>query len=249
MKVLAVDDHPLVREGLARILTELDPNVEVLHADCVGGALARLGSTPDLTLILLELMLPDSEGLEGLERVRAARPDVPVVVLSARADKPEIVRAAIGAGAKGVLPKRCAPRVLVEALRLVLVGGVYVPPQALGSQRDAITTPASMNSVTAPTGRMHELGLTPRQTEVLELMMQGKPNKLICRALNLAEATVKTHAAAIYQALGVSNRTEAVFAVSRRGIQFPFAVTTDAPINIRDWQGTRRAFRYATQVT
>jgi DNA-binding NarL/FixJ family response regulator len=247
VKILAVDDHPLIREGLAKIMTGLGPDVEVIQADCVETALAGLASTPDVALILLELMLPDAEGLDGLERIRTARPDVPVVVFSAYAENPATVRALINAGARGVLPKRCLPRVLVEALRLVLVGGMYVPPQALRSQNAPRPTEAPVRSVTPFAARgMQELGLTPRQTEVLALMVQGKPNKLICRALNLAEATVKTHAAAIYQALGVSNRTEAVFRVSRMGIQLPLCATK-APTKVRDWPSASSTFRPAAQ--
>jgi DNA-binding NarL/FixJ family response regulator len=224
MKILTVDDHPLICEGLARVVTELGPSVQVLQADCIGAALACLASTADLSLILLELMLPDAEGVDGLERVHAARPEVPVVVFSALANHSATVRALIGAGAKGVLSNRCPPRVLVEALRLVLVGGVYVPHHVIGTERAPRPVPTLTRAAArrAPR-RIDELGLTPRQTEVLALMAQGKPNKLICRTLNLAEATVKTHAAAIYQTLGVSNRTEAVFAASRLGILLPFA--------------------------
>ena len=130
MKILTVNDHPFMCEGLARVVAELGPDVEVIQADCVAAALTPLASSAELSLILLELMLPDAEGLDGLERVRAARPEVPVVVVSALANHLATVRTLIRAGAKGVLSNHCPPRVLVEALRLVLVGGVYVPPQA-----------------------------------------------------------------------------------------------------------------------
>jgi DNA-binding NarL/FixJ family response regulator len=222
VKILAVDDHPLIREGLARVVTEIGPDVEVIPADCVSAALAHFASTADLSLTLLKLRLPDTEGMDGLERLHAARPEVPVIVFSALANLPATVRALITAGAMGVLSNRCTPRVLLEALRLVLAGGVYVPPEAFGSERSRqpAQTPASLAAPPAPR-RIDELGLTPRQTEVLALLAQGKPNKLICRSLDLAEGTVKTHAAAIYQALGVSNRTEALFAMNRLGIQLP----------------------------
>jgi DNA-binding NarL/FixJ family response regulator len=232
MKILAVDGHPLICEGLARVVTKLGPDVEVIQANSVGAALNHLASNADVSLILIELRLADED---RLERVRAARPEVPVVVFSALADHPATVRALIGAGVKGVLSNRCPPRVLVEALRLVLVGGVYVPPEALGTvraPRPGPTVGAGSAARQAPR-RIEEFGLTSRQAEVLALMAQGKPNKLISRSLKLAEGTVKTHASAIYQALGVSNRTEAVFAVSRLGIQLPFASSPPGPASCR----------------
>ena len=242
MKVVTVDDHSLIREGLARVVSELGPDVEVIPADCMGEALTRLASKADVSLILLELMVPGADGLDRLECVRAARPEVPVVVFSASANHPATVRALVHAGARGVVSNRCPLRVLVEALRLVLVGGVYVPPEAFCFERAPAPAPTSARSEArpAPNG-MHELGLTPRQTEVLELIAQGKPNKAICRALNIAGATVKVHVAAIYQVLGVSNRTEAVLALRRLGIPIPFVSPPAAARQVSNQASLNRA--------
>jgi DNA-binding NarL/FixJ family response regulator len=205
-------------------VAEVGLDAKVIQANCIEAALACLASSADVSLVLLESMLPDSNGLDGLKRVHAAHPEVPVVVLSALAIDLAMVQGFIGAGAKGVLCDCCPSRVLVQALRLVLVGGVYVPPHVIGCERGPRTASPPPTSETCPAPRLiYELRLTPRQMEVLELIAQGKPNKLICRALKLAEATVKTHAAAIYQALGVSNRTEAAFVVSRFGSARGFA--------------------------
>ncbi len=217
MKVLVVDDHPLIREALANVLADFGHAVEVVQSDRLDGALVALAAHPDTALILLDLMLPDAEGIGALERVRGAYPEVPVVVLSARDDRATVL-AAIDAGAMGFISKRTASPVLVNALRLVLAGEVYVPPEVL---RDA-PAPESARASPAATRADAPYGVTPRQLEVLALLVQGKQNKAICRELNLAEGTIKTHMAAIYRALGVSNRTEAVFAVSRLGIQLPF---------------------------
>jgi DNA-binding NarL/FixJ family response regulator len=115
--------------------------------------------------------------------------------------------------------------VLTEALRLVLVGGTYVPPQALRAVAQA--KPNQIGTGARPDAPkftpLKSLGLTPRQVDVLALLVQGKPNKLICRTLNLAEGTVKTHTAAIYRALGVMNRTQAVYAVNQLGVTLPAA--------------------------
>jgi DNA-binding NarL/FixJ family response regulator len=226
MKVLIVDDHPLIREALANVLAELGHEVTVLQAESLKGALAELAAHPDTTLILLDLMLPDAEGTSVLGEVRQAYPDVPVVVLSAN-DNRATVLAAIDGGAMGFISKRSASPVLVNALRLVLAGEVYIPPEVL--RAETLPRPVAGAALAAGTRRTgEELGLTPRQMDVLTLLVQGKPNKVICRELGLAEGTVKTHTAAIFRALAVSNRTQAVFAVSRLGIQLPFVPAPDA---------------------
>jgi DNA-binding NarL/FixJ family response regulator len=223
-KILAVDDHPLTREALARLVAELGPGTEVLEADSIAAAQDRLAVHPDVTLVVLDIALPDGAGMNGLERLLKTRPNTPILVLSAQ-DDPATARAVLDAGARGFISKRSPTRVLTEALRLVLVGGTYVPPQALR----AITTAkppqgGAPPAPAAPTSTpIKSLGLTPRQVDVLTLLVQGKPNKLICRTLNLAEGTVKTHTAAIYRALGVMNRTQAVYAVNRLGIALPSA--------------------------
>jgi DNA-binding NarL/FixJ family response regulator len=237
MKVLIVDDHPLIREALANVRAELGPQVVALQAESLKGALAELTAHPDTTLILLDLMLPDAEGMSVLEQVRQAHPSVPVVVLSAT-DNRATVLAAIDGGAMGFISKRAASPVLVNALRLVLAGEVYIPPEVLRAE----TLPRPIAGATAApaagsrrTGE--ELGLTPRQMDVLTLLVQGKPNKVICRELGLAEGTVKTHTAAIFRALAVANRTQAVFAVSRLGIQLPFVPAPGAAAEVAGRRG------------
>ncbi|MCX7891055.1 MAG: response regulator transcription factor [Burkholderiales bacterium] len=224
MKILIVDDHPLIREGLANVLGELDPEVETIEAASADEALAAFSGADGFALVLLDLGLPGARGMSLLEQMRSERPEVPVVVLSAN-DQRDVVLAAIDVGAMGFISKRAATPVLVNALRLVLAGGVYVPPQVVGGH-DAIEAaaagPAPGAPATAGTARsLADLGLTDRQAEVLALIVQGKPNKLICRELDLAEGTVKTHISAILRALDVANRTQAVFKLSKLGIQLP----------------------------
>jgi DNA-binding NarL/FixJ family response regulator len=219
-KILTVDDHPLTREALARLIAELGPGTEILEADSVAAAQDRLAGNTDVSLVILDIALPDAAGIDGLGRLLRTRPNVPVLVLSAQ-DDPATARAVLDAGARGFISKRSPTRLLTEALRLVLVGGTYVPPQALR----AVAMPRPNrggDTLDRPTFTpVKALGLTPRQVDVLALLVQGKPNKLICRTLNLAEGTVKTHTAAIYRALGVVNRTQAVYAVNRLGVVLP----------------------------
>jgi DNA-binding NarL/FixJ family response regulator len=218
--ILAVDDHPLAREALARLAADLGPGTEVLEADSLAAAQEYLAAHADLALVVLDIALPDAEGVEAVERLLEARPDLPVLVLTSK-DDPATARAILDAGARGFISKRSPTRVLVEAIRLVLVGGTYVPREALhaGPETRRDPGPAAADPRAAGSLPREALSLTPRQLDVLALLVQGKPNKLICRTLNLAEGTVKTHTAAIYRALNVMNRTQAVYAASRLGLQ------------------------------
>ncbi len=226
LRILVADAHPLMRDGLAGVLPALAQRVDVVQADSLHGALAGLAAHPDTALVLLDLILPDGEGTSVLERVRATQPAVPVVVVSGTTDH-GTVTAAIRGGAMGFISKRSAPPVLLSALRLVLAGEVYVPPEVLRTQ---LFTPSGGAPAGAPAAiaalarRDRKLDLTKRQLDVLALLVQGKPNKVICRELGLAEGTVKAHTAAIFRALRVSNRTEAGFAVNCLGIQIRSSV-------------------------
>jgi DNA-binding NarL/FixJ family response regulator len=221
MKFLVVDDHALIRDALCNVLRELDNSAEILEAGTCGQALELAQSHQDIDLILLDLQLPDRDGLEVLAELRTLYPATAVVMLSGFNDR-ETVTKALGAGALGFIPKTDSRRVLLGALRLILAGGIYIPPQVLDSApaEDEILRPA-VPLQARPTPA--ELGLTERQVEVLALMMQGRSNKMICRALDLAEPTVKNHVSAILKALNVTNRTEAVLAVAGLGWEIPRA--------------------------
>jgi DNA-binding NarL/FixJ family response regulator len=223
LKILIVDDHPLIREALRHVLTVLDSKLELLEAHNCADALAAVDGNPDLNLVLLDLALPDVDGLQALSRLRERHPGVPVVVLSA-SEQPEIVTQAIDAGAMGFIPKTSSNQLLLNALRLVLSGGVYLPLEVLRQHQRSpqpVLQRAEEASESGEALSPREIGLTARQTEVLALMVQGKPNKLICRELNLAEGTVKIHVTAILKTLNVSNRTQAVIAVGKLGMKLP----------------------------
>jgi DNA-binding NarL/FixJ family response regulator len=215
MKILVIDDHPLIQEALRHVLAALDPTLEFIQAQDASEAHAVLSREPDADLILLDLALPGCDGFELLAELRREWPGMPVLVLSATHDR-DTVEHALDLGAMGFIPKTANTRVLLEALQLVLAGGVYVPSE----QTRAAATLRPRATVTRP----EQLGLTLRQADVLKLLVQGKPNKLICRDLKLSEGTVKVHVSAILRALNVRNRTQVVIELARRGVRL------DAPV-------------------
>jgi DNA-binding NarL/FixJ family response regulator len=217
LKVLVVDDHPLICEALRQVLKALDADIELLEASNGERALAEAGRSGGLDLILLDLALPDADGFEVLCELRERHPAFPVVVLSAT-ENAEIVMRALDAGAMGFIPKTSSNELLLGALRLVLSGGVYLPAEVLRHAPFPVLAPRAGRAADAS---YRDLGLTERQAQVLALVVQGKPNKLICRDLDLAEGTVKIHVTAILKALGVSNRTQAVIAVGKLGLKLP----------------------------
>jgi DNA-binding NarL/FixJ family response regulator len=219
LTILLVDDHVLIREAMRGVLRELDGSTPILEAQSARQADELISRNPDISLVLLDLGLPDRDGFEMLESLRRSHPAVAVVVLSALNDR-DNVRKSLDAGAQGFIPKTAAREILLGALRLILAGGVYIPPEILSAApppRAAPPTTVAQRAGQTPA----DLGLTGRQLDVLALMMQGKSNKLICRHLNLAEPTVKNHVSSILKALNVNNRTEAVLAVTARGWALP----------------------------
>ena len=204
MKILVVDDHVLIRDALRGVLKELAGDAVILEAADAREAHQLIGENPDLDLVLLDLVLPDRSGFEVLAELRQEHPAISVVVLSATRYRQEIMKA-FDLGVVGYIPKSAGREVMLTAFELIFSGSVYVPPEILDRPQPA-ATPSPQPPPAA------ELGLTERQMEVLSLMMQGMSNKAICRALDLAEPTVKNHVTAILKALKATNRTEAVIA-------------------------------------
>ncbi len=216
MKVLIVDDHALVRDALARVLSAIVPGVVLREAAEPASAFEIVEREIDLDLILLDLALPGMHGLTALKSLREKHPAVSVVVVSASTDR-EIVKRALDYGAMGYIPKSSSNEVLKTALQLVLAGGVYIPPEMLGRGADTLAEPRL--GARAPA----EIGLTERQAQILARIMRGEPNKVICRELELAESTVKNQITAILKTLSVTSRTQAVLAVEKLGLALPDA--------------------------
>jgi len=206
VKILVVDDHPLILDAVAELLPHLSDGIVVRTAPDRDSATRILDNEPDVGLVLLDLALPGMRGMDVLADLMLDYPGVPVVVLSATHDA-GTVNAALAAGARGFIPKTANAAVLLDALQHILDGERCVAgdldngPLGDGAHIDAAA-----------------LGLTARQSDVLRLLAQGKPNKLICRDLHLSEGTVKVHVSAILRALHVNSRTQAIAELARRGI-------------------------------
>jgi DNA-binding NarL/FixJ family response regulator len=209
MHVLIIDDHPLYRDGLAAVLSGLQPDIEVTGVSHLAAAAAwrssPAGAGRTVDLVLLDMALPGVSRLDALQQVQLLFEDSSVVVVSGEDDAQFVMRA-IDAGAAGYILKSTDGDAVVQALRTVLSQGVYLPPTALlrppriGAHGDAN---AADLGVYVPS-------LSDKQRAVLQGLLQGKSNKLIARDLGIAEGTVKAHLWAVYQSLGVNSRSQAM---------------------------------------
>jgi DNA-binding NarL/FixJ family response regulator len=200
MRALVIDDHPLVHEIIPAVLRKALGEVAVTTEATLEAGLAHAAGAALPDLVLLDLGLPGCEGLDAVARFHSRFPNVPLVVLSGTCDRASII-GAFEAGAIGYIPKTSKPDVMIAALKLVVAGGTYVPREALEAGMERA-----------------DLDLTQRQKEVLRLILKGYNNERIAKELGISPATVKQHAHAIFTALGVSTRAEAVIAAARLGL-------------------------------
>jgi DNA-binding NarL/FixJ family response regulator len=202
MKILIVDDHQLFREGLVYILKGLEQGVTILQTANYDGALEVMDEHADLDMVLLDLRMPGLDGYSLLETARISYPKLPIAVLSASRDRKEIQRA-IDLSAVGFIPKDTSGKLLLNAVRMMLDGGMYLPPEMAekGEQKTSDWP-----------------DLTPRQLEVLNMIASGASNKVIAADLGIAESTIKMHVTAVFKTLGVSSRTQAALVAQDKGL-------------------------------
>lgn len=243
MNVLVVDDHPLILSALQCVIEGLGSDVSVFGVASAHAARAALADHAGFDLMLLDLQLGDSNGFDLLVELRASHPALPVVVVSASDRRSDVLRA-IDLGAMGFVPKCASNDTLFEALRMVMSGGIYVPPTVMRARDGTLIAANDMSSnrfddsmrpahrAAAP---LASLGLTPRQTDVLALLLQGQSNKLIARELNVSVETVKDHVAALLRTLNVASRTQAVLVVSEMSHQH----------ELMAWRESRTAARHS----
>jgi DNA-binding NarL/FixJ family response regulator len=204
-RILIADDHPIVRGAVRQAVVKAMPDVNIDEAGDFDSLTAFIAANDDVDLVLLDLSMPGTEGFSGLLYMRAQHPQIPVVIVSAK-DEPGVIRRSLEFGASGYVPKTADPATIVEAIRAVLGGGSWTPPDFDRSAR------ASKEDVDL----VRRLAtLTPQQVRVLMMLSQGLLNKQIAYELGVSEATVKAHVSAILAKLGVDSRTQAVIAAGR----------------------------------
>lgn len=217
MKILIIDDHLLFREGLAMLLGRLEERPEILEAESGQKALEVLLTAEDLDIVLLDFNLPDTDGLSLLREIKTTHPFLPVAMLSAESDA-SLIQKALQSGATGFITKNSSSDVMISAIRLILSGSIYIPPEILGGAPNNQRAPSApvlhiettSSGIQPPRRASHSYNITGRQLEVLREMAGGLSNKEIARVLDMSPSTVKVHVAAILREFDAKNRMQAV---------------------------------------
>ncbi|MFD2233427.1 response regulator transcription factor [Phaeospirillum tilakii] len=216
MRILVADDHKLVRDGLRPFLRELDAQAEIVDASSLDEAIAAIeGAAPCPDLVLLDLMMPGMDGLEGLSRIKSLLPDRPVVIVSGYSSR-DHVQAAVQAGAAGFIPKTVGGSAMVNALRLVLSGETYLPSSSFFEPSDSAGAGSHPVGAPPPFDR-----LSRREGEILAQLIEGRTNKEIAQILSLQEITIKVHLRNVYRKIGAANRAQAVRIALQSGWDIP----------------------------
>ena len=215
MRILIVDDHALVRRGMQYVVKEGFPDADVVEADGAASALDAVRDGAPFDLALVDVRMPDLDGLELLRALKADRAEMPVIMLSTYDNAPYVKRA-LADGAAGYLLKDATPEDLAQAINVAMSGsGNVLSPrviQNLFEEHEALSGDHGSN------GRRSEYSLTQREHDILALLAEGRSNRDIAQRLYLSEKTVKAHLAAIFRKLGVTNRTQAAMMAVQMGV-------------------------------
>ena len=207
MKILIADDHALFRDGLGLYLEKLEPEAVILQASSYSQMFKLLSTDKKINFVFFDFEMSDFPWQEAIENLKKTSPDISFAIISGSEDN-RTIKTILSSGAKGYLPKRLDAKVLNNALRLILDGGTYVPLNLIENHAQEIQN--NKNSGIK--------NLTYRQSQVLDLIAQGKSNKQIAFDMGVSESTVKLHINALLRSLHVSNRTQAVITAQRLGI-------------------------------
>lgn len=213
MKLLLVDDHALLRDGLSTVIAAMDEISEVVQQANGQDAIAYALATDDLDIILLDYQLDDIDGLEVLARIKEQRPELPIVMLSAH-EEANLIHRALQAHASGFITKTSTSDVMISAIKLVLAGGIYIPTAILNGQQE----PKAAEKHLASPSIERSYQLTERQRDVVIEMSKGLSNKEIAKILEMSPSTVKVHVAAILKEFEVKNRTQAATLAKQAGL-------------------------------
>lgn len=218
LQVLLADDHALFRDGMRYVLQQLSEQIDIICTGNFADTLRQADENPGIDLALIDLNMPGSEGVGSIRIFHNRFPSIPIVVVSGSEQRAEM-EWVMEYGAMGFISKMCSGKVMVNALRTVLDGDIYLPPQLLAQSEiatiEAVTGQAETDRSSLQTNKH---GLTKRQMEVLQLLAEGLTNKEIALKMNLAEGTIKIHVAAVYQMLQVNSRLDAVRKAQRLGL-------------------------------
>ena len=219
MKILIADDHELFLKGLEFILSDFNPEAELIKAKDYNEVFAVIEKNKDIDLILTDLAMPGGIWLEALKEIHEKIPETPIIILSAVFEK-EIVQKTLDLGASGYIPKTSSNAVILSAVNLVLSGALYIPAELLRETTDSDLNDLKKIEVVSESTDLKEKIkiLSPRQLDVLKLIAEGKSNKQIAFELGLTEGTVKLHVTAILKILNVYNRTGAVAQANNLGL-------------------------------
>ncbi len=206
--IIVADDHPLFRGALKQALAGIFRELSVIEAGTLEETVAALSGHADIDLVLLDLKMPGVSGFSGLTFLRSQHPAVPIIVVSG-VDDSATIRTCMEFGAAGYIPKTTPIDMMNKAIRSVLAGGTWTPPDIpLGELADRETSDLIRRLAS----------LTPQQMRVLTMLSEGLLNKQIAYELSVSEATVKAHVSAILMKLGVESRTQAVIAAAKLDI-------------------------------
>ena len=204
-RVLIADDHPMVRDGLRTVIAVAFDQCELFEASSIDEAAEIIEREGDFDIVLLDLNMPGTNGFSGLVTMRDRFPSVPVVIVSAAQER-GLARSAVAAGAAGFIPKSLRRSAIVEALKSILAGDIYLPDVEEGDENEDAETADILARIDS---------LTPQQKVVLKLVVEGKLNKQIAYELDVSMTTVKAHVSAILSKLRVFSRTQAVILVNK----------------------------------
>lgn len=217
MRALVVDHHPLVVDAITNILRVLDPHTMVIEAFSGEEGQAQAQHCGDLDLVVLDLGLPRAGGMPLLKSLRTCNPLIPIAVLSGEND-PDLGIIAIRGGASGFILKSSRREIVISALRLIMSGGIYFPPEVVGlastTTHDGAANKREFSLASRQRQKIEDCGISKREIEVLELLVAGYSNKVIAQQLQIAECTVKAHVTSIFRALQAASRTQLIYYVT-----------------------------------
>jgi two-component system nitrate/nitrite response regulator NarL len=214
VRIVLADDHRLVVEAIQSLLSSLDPEIEVVQAANFSEAIKKLAEENVVDLVVLDLNMPGMNGVEGIRIMGEKHPQLPVVILSGQASAEE-VREVLQAGARGFIPKDLGGKGMLRALELVLSGEIFVPAMALEKGVEDVKAGTGAGGKFSPENPLSHL--TPRERQVLSLLIEGQSNKAIADRLGLKPITAAFHVRGIFRKLNVANRTEAVITAIKLG--------------------------------